>query len=127
MHLKNAAKRRKMLRDIFKIVDHFFTSSCSSVCLFKLLREKATQTNFQCMFYLTSDTIPKKTLSKIKYSFLFPQTNLFGFCSESPDIPRIFDTQGKEILSVAGPYKEGHDLHLKCSVKGGELMICISI
>lgn len=26
---------------------------------------------------------------------------------------------------MAGPYKEGHDLHLTCSVKGGELMIYI--
>lgn len=39
--------------------------------------------------------------------------------TESPDEPRIFDAQGKEVTSVAGPFREGHELFLSCSVTGG--------
>ncbi|CRL07814.1 CLUMA_CG020768, isoform A, partial [Clunio marinus] len=38
---------------------------------------------------------------------------------ENPDEPRIFDAQGKEVTSVAGPFREGHELFLSCSVTGG--------
>ena len=33
---------------------------------------------------------------------------------------RIFDAQGKEISTVAGPFREGHELFLSCQVSGGE-------
>uniref|UniRef100_A0AAG5CS19 Ig-like domain-containing protein n=1 Tax=Anopheles atroparvus TaxID=41427 RepID=A0AAG5CS19_ANOAO len=36
-----------------------------------------------------------------------------------PEEPRIFDTQGKEISTVAGPFREGHELFLSCQVSGG--------
>ncbi|XP_058056179.1 hemicentin-1 [Anopheles bellator] len=36
-----------------------------------------------------------------------------------PDEPRIFDAQGKEISTVAGPFREGHELFLSCQVSGG--------
>ncbi|XP_038106447.1 hemicentin-2 isoform X3 [Culex quinquefasciatus] len=36
-----------------------------------------------------------------------------------PEEPRIFDAQGKEISSVAGPFREGHELFLSCQVSGG--------
>ncbi|KAL7023357.1 hypothetical protein ACKWTF_012568 [Chironomus riparius] len=38
---------------------------------------------------------------------------------ESPEEPRIFDAQGKEVTTVAGPFREGHELFLSCSVTGG--------
>ncbi|CAO1422538.1 unnamed protein product [Diamesa serratosioi] len=38
---------------------------------------------------------------------------------EAPDEPRIFDAQGKEVATVAGPFREGHELFLSCSVTGG--------
>ncbi|XP_053660841.1 nephrin [Anopheles marshallii] len=36
-----------------------------------------------------------------------------------PEEPRIFDAQGKEISTVAGPFREGHELFLSCQVSGG--------
>ncbi|XP_065081629.1 neural cell adhesion molecule 2 isoform X2 [Ochlerotatus camptorhynchus] len=36
-----------------------------------------------------------------------------------PEEPRIFDAQGKEIATVAGPFREGHELFLSCQVSGG--------
>lgn len=36
-----------------------------------------------------------------------------------PEEPRIFDAQGKEITTVAGPFREGHELFLSCQVSGG--------
>ncbi|XP_026468220.1 hemicentin-2-like, partial [Ctenocephalides felis] len=36
-----------------------------------------------------------------------------------PSEPRIFDDQGRELSSVAGPFKEGSDLFLSCQVTGG--------
>lgn len=37
----------------------------------------------------------------------------------------IFDEFGKEISGIAGPYNEGGDFKLICSVNGGEYMICL--
>jgi hypothetical protein len=60
-----------------------------------------------------------------KNSFtFFPEKHIFililsSFSAESPDEPRIFDAQGKEVTSVAGPFREGHELFLSCSVTGG--------
>lgn len=45
------------------------------------------------------------------------------FLQESPDEPRIFDAQGKEITTVAGPFREGYELFLSCQVNGGKLNI----
>lgn len=36
-----------------------------------------------------------------------------------PDEPRIFDTHGKEIVAVAGPFREGQEFFLSCQVSGG--------
>lgn len=36
-----------------------------------------------------------------------------------PDEPRIFDTHGKEITSIAGPFREGQEFFLSCQVSGG--------
>lgn len=41
--------------------------------------------------------------------------------TESPEEPRIFDAQGKEIANLAGPFREGHELFLSCQVTGGNL------
>lgn len=45
--------------------------------------------------------------------------NSFKLITELPDEPRIFDAQGKEVTSVAGPFREGLELFLSCSVTGG--------
>lgn len=36
-----------------------------------------------------------------------------------PDEPRIFDTHGKEITTIAGPFREGQEFFLSCQVSGG--------
>ncbi|XP_055324550.1 B-cell receptor CD22 [Sitodiplosis mosellana] len=36
-----------------------------------------------------------------------------------PDEPRIFDTHGKEISTLAGPFREGQEFFLSCQVNGG--------
>ncbi|XP_055373639.1 B-cell receptor CD22 [Condylostylus longicornis] len=36
-----------------------------------------------------------------------------------PEEPRIFDSQGKEISQIAGPFREGYELFLSCEVSGG--------
>lgn len=36
-----------------------------------------------------------------------------------PDEPRIFDTHGKEITNIAGPFREGQEFFLSCQVSGG--------
>lgn len=36
-----------------------------------------------------------------------------------PDEPRIFDTHGKEVTSIAGPFREGQEFFLSCQVSGG--------
>lgn len=36
-----------------------------------------------------------------------------------PDEPRIFDTHGKEITTIAGPFREGQEFFLSCQVNGG--------
>ena len=41
-----------------------------------------------------------------------------------PDEPRIFDTHGKEITHIAGPFREGQEFFLSCQVNGGKLFIC---
>ncbi|GBP41063.1 Synaptogenesis protein syg-2 [Eumeta japonica] len=47
------------------------------------------------------------------------RTNTASFVSELPSKPVIFDEYGKEISGVAGPYNEGGDFRLTCSVSGG--------
>ncbi|XP_023936298.1 kin of IRRE-like protein 2 [Bicyclus anynana] len=38
-----------------------------------------------------------------------------------PDSPRIYDSEGREILgSIAGPFREGQDLLLSCQASGGK-------
>lgn len=37
-----------------------------------------------------------------------------------PSVPRIFDAEGKEILTEAGPFLEGQELFLSCQVTGGK-------
>lgn len=41
------------------------------------------------------------------------------FRSVPPDEPRIFDTHGKEITTLAGPFREGQEFFLSCQVSGG--------
>lgn len=36
-----------------------------------------------------------------------------------PDEPRIFDTHGKEITTIAGPFRESQEFFLSCQVSGG--------
>lgn len=48
-------------------------------------------------------------------------TNPQLISTESPEEPRIFDAQGKEVANVAGPFREGHELFLSCQVTGGNL------
>lgn len=36
-----------------------------------------------------------------------------------PDTPQIFNSQGEEVGSEAGPFLEGYDLYLSCHVTGG--------
>lgn len=36
-----------------------------------------------------------------------------------PNEPRIFDTHGKEITVIAGPFREGQEFFLACQVSGG--------
>lgn len=36
-----------------------------------------------------------------------------------PDEPKIFDTHGKEITTIAGPFREGQEFFLSCQVSGG--------
>lgn len=36
-----------------------------------------------------------------------------------PDEPRIFDTHGKEVSTIAGPFREGQEFFLSCQVNGG--------
>lgn len=43
--------------------------------------------------------------------------------SELPSKPVIFDEFGKEITGVAGPYTEGGEIKLICSVDGGEFSV----
>lgn len=43
------------------------------------------------------------------------------YFSVPPSEPRIFDDQGRELSSVAGPFKEGSDLFLSCQVTGGNI------
>lgn len=49
------------------------------------------------------------------------QSSIFYLFTESPEEPRIFDAQGKEVTTNAGPFREGHELFLSCSVTGGNL------
>lgn len=47
---------------------------------------------------------------------------LLKFCfipKVPPDEPRIFDTHGKEISSMAGPFREGQEFFLSCQVSNG--------
>lgn len=41
------------------------------------------------------------------------------FHAVPPDEPRIFDTHGKEITTIAGPFHEGQEFFLSCQVSGG--------
>lgn len=41
------------------------------------------------------------------------------FSPVPPDEPRIFDTHGKEITTIAGPFREGQEFFLSCQVSGG--------
>lgn len=36
-----------------------------------------------------------------------------------PDEPRIFSADGKEIVNIAGPFREGQEFFLSCQVSGG--------
>lgn len=56
-------------------------------------------------------------------SFFNELTSIVSLITESPDEPRIFDAQGKEVTSVAGPFREGHELFLSCSVTGGNFVL----
>ncbi|KAH9642862.1 hypothetical protein HF086_009956, partial [Spodoptera exigua] len=47
------------------------------------------------------------------------RTKLLCFFTELPSKPVIFDEYGKEISGTAGPYHEGGEFKLICSVKGG--------
>lgn len=40
-------------------------------------------------------------------------------CLVPPDEPRIFDTHGKEVSTLAGPFREGQEFFLSCQVNGG--------
>ncbi|XP_061499740.1 uncharacterized protein LOC1281499 isoform X5 [Anopheles gambiae] len=44
-----------------------------------------------------------------------------------PEEPRIFDAQGKEISTVAGPFREGHELFLSCQVSGDEPVVSVHL
>ncbi|XP_059469923.1 hemicentin-1-like [Neocloeon triangulifer] len=37
-----------------------------------------------------------------------------------PDTPQIYNAQGEEVVSEAGPFLEGYDLYLSCHVTGGQ-------
>lgn len=39
---------------------------------------------------------------------------------DPPDSIFVMDSQGVEVHNVAGPYFEGYDLQLSCTVKGGK-------
>lgn len=43
-----------------------------------------------------------------------------SFSAVPPDEPRVFDTHGKEITTVAGPFREGQEFFLSCQVSGGK-------
>lgn len=43
----------------------------------------------------------------------------FLYLKVPPDEPRIFDTHGKEITTIAGPFREGQEFFLSCQVSGG--------
>lgn len=45
---------------------------------------------------------------------------LFFPVTELPSKPVVFDEYGNEISGTAGPYHEGGEFKLVCSVKGGE-------
>lgn len=44
------------------------------------------------------------------------------YYTELPSKPVIFDEYGKEISGIAGPYNEGGDFKLICSVNGGKYL-----
>lgn len=52
----------------------------------------------------------KRKCSKV-FIFIFPVP---------PDEPKIFDTHGKEVLHVAGPFREGQEFFLSCQVNSGK-------
>lgn len=53
---------------------------------------------------------------KSQFYFFF----FFFFCpTVPPDEPRIFDTHGKEVISLAGPFRESQEFFLSCQVSGG--------
>lgn len=56
----------------------------------------------------------------LNFCLLFVLTYINGhFYAVPPDEPRIFDTHGKEITSIAGPFREGQEFFLSCQVSGG--------
>lgn len=53
---------------------------------------------------------------------------LFSLCVQvPPEEPRIFDAQGKEISTMAGPFREGYELFLSCQVTGGKKIFLLLI
>lgn len=52
--------------------------------------------------------------------------SLFSF-KVPPEEPRIFDAQGKEISTMAGPFREGYELFLSCQVTGGKKILLVVI
>ncbi|XP_065339430.1 hemicentin-1 isoform X2 [Cloeon dipterum] len=43
-----------------------------------------------------------------------------------PDTPQIYNAQGEEVVSEAGPFLEGYDLYLSCHVTGGQPKSAVS-
>ena len=50
-----------------------------------------------------------------------------SFVAEAPSKPVIYDSRGREVTGVAGPFLEGYDFLLTCQVSGGEYKQRISI
>lgn len=51
--------------------------------------------------------------------FAFASFFSLFYIAVPPDEPRIFDTHGKEITNIAGPFREGQEFFLSCQVSGG--------
>lgn len=56
------------------------------------------------------------------FNFQIRPLNVRLFCGwflVQPSAPRVFDAEGREVITTAGPFLEGKELFLSCQVTGG--------
>lgn len=98
--------------------DHFASSDDLGTRSYFIITEEASTARLKVKRVSASD----EGIFRCRVDFINSPTRNFRFnltLVDQPSKPRIFDAQGKEIISVAGPFLEGHELFLSCEATGG--------